>query len=134
MCVAGQLSRFIKCFEYIICSPQCPPTTCYNSSPDWSPVADLRTLKHTISPPRSPKRRFFFNYYGTRRRTEILRLSSESWKLPLQNYESCKKNLTQTKVFISLYRPNSQLARYPDLAGWLKRILIFTATYLACAS
>ena len=45
---------------------------------------------------------FFLNYYGTRHRTEILRLSSKSWRPPLQNYESFKKNLTQTKVFISV--------------------------------
>ena len=45
---------------------------------------------------------FLLNYYGTRHRTEILRLSSKSWRPPLQNYESFKKNLTQTKVFISV--------------------------------
>jgi hypothetical protein len=89
--VAGQLSRFIKCFDYIVCSPRCPRSTCQNRFPTRSPVADLRTLKHTISPPRSPKLSFFFNYYRTRHRTEILRVSSESSGIPVQNYEGLKK-------------------------------------------
>jgi hypothetical protein len=53
---------------------------------------------------------FFFNYHGTRHRTKILRLSSESWKLPLQNYEGFKKSNANKSFYIFVYL-------YPTLAG-----------------